>query len=40
MKNDFIDNPLSDAQQQQLLQSMKSARQSVFLPATLWIFRI
>ena len=28
MKNDFINNPLSDAQQQQLLQAMKSARQS------------
>src|SRR5208282_1795983 len=29
MKNDFTDNPLSDAQQQQLLQAMKAARQSV-----------
>jgi RNA polymerase sigma factor (sigma-70 family) len=29
MKNDFADNPLSDAQQQQLLQAMKGARQSV-----------
>jgi len=29
MKNDFADNPLSDTQQQQLLQAMKSARQSV-----------
>src|ERR1035437_450570 len=28
-KNDFMDNPLSDTQQQQLLQAMKSARQSV-----------
>jgi RNA polymerase sigma factor (sigma-70 family) len=29
MKNDFADNPLSDTQQQQLLQAMKTARQSV-----------
>jgi RNA polymerase sigma factor (sigma-70 family) len=29
MKNDFENNPLSDTQQQQLLQAMKSARQSV-----------
>ena len=29
MRNDFMDNPLSDTQQQQLLQVMKSARQSV-----------
>lgn len=29
MKNDFADNPLSEAQQQQLLQAMKGARQSV-----------
>jgi RNA polymerase sigma factor (sigma-70 family) len=28
MKNDFGDNPLSDTQQQQLLQAMKAARQS------------
>jgi hypothetical protein len=29
IKNDFVDNPLSDTQQQQLLQAMKTARQSV-----------
>jgi RNA polymerase sigma factor (sigma-70 family) len=29
MKNDFADNPLSETQQQQLLQAMKAARQSV-----------
>ena len=29
IKNDFQDNPLSDTQQQQLLQAMKTARQSV-----------
>ena len=29
MNNDFADNPLSDTQRQQLLQVMKSARQSV-----------
>ncbi len=29
IKNDFGDNPLSDTQQQQLLQAMKTARQSV-----------
>jgi RNA polymerase sigma factor (sigma-70 family) len=29
IKNDFADNPLSDTQQQQLLQAMKTARQSV-----------
>jgi RNA polymerase sigma factor (sigma-70 family) len=29
MKNDFADTPLSDAQQQQLLQAMESARKSV-----------
>jgi hypothetical protein len=29
MKNDFADNPLSDTQQQQLVQAMKSARQTV-----------
>jgi RNA polymerase sigma factor (sigma-70 family) len=29
MKNDFADNPLSDTQQQQLLQAMKTARQTV-----------
>jgi hypothetical protein len=29
MRNDFMDNPLSDTQQRQLLQVMKSARQSV-----------
>ena len=29
MKNDFADNPLSDTQQQQLLQAMKAARRSV-----------
>jgi RNA polymerase sigma factor (sigma-70 family) len=29
MKNDFADDPLSDPQQQQLLQAMKTARQSV-----------
>jgi RNA polymerase sigma factor (sigma-70 family) len=29
MRNDFMDNPLSDTQQQQLLQVMKSARQSM-----------
>jgi RNA polymerase sigma factor (sigma-70 family) len=29
MKNDFADHPLSDTQQQQLLQAMKTARQSV-----------
>src|SRR5665213_1962532 len=29
MKNDFAENPLSETQQQQLLQAMKTARQSV-----------
>jgi len=29
LKNDFADNPLSDAQQQQLLQAMNTARRSV-----------
>jgi RNA polymerase sigma factor (sigma-70 family) len=29
IKNDFVNNPLSDTQQQQLLQAMKTARQSV-----------
>jgi len=29
MKNDFVDNPLTDTQQQQLLEAMKAARQSV-----------
>lgn len=29
LKNDFTENPLSDTQQQQLLQAMKAARQSV-----------
>jgi hypothetical protein len=29
LKNDFADNPLSDTQQQQLLQAMKTARQTV-----------
>jgi RNA polymerase sigma factor (sigma-70 family) len=29
IKNDFADNPLTDTQQQQLLQAMKTARQSV-----------
>jgi RNA polymerase sigma factor (sigma-70 family) len=29
IKNDFADNPLSDTQQQQLLQAIKTARQSV-----------
>lgn len=29
MRNDFANNPLSDTQQQQLLQAMKTARQSV-----------
>src|ERR1035437_103466 len=29
LRNDFMDNPLSDTQQRQLLKVMKSARQSV-----------
>ena len=29
MKNDFVDNPLTNTQQQQLLEAMKAARQSV-----------
>jgi RNA polymerase sigma factor (sigma-70 family) len=29
IKNDFVNNPLSDTQQQQLLQAMKTARQNV-----------